>query len=87
MDGSPITADDFIFNWKFQDGKDCSAADCPVAGTTGYDAIDRITGTDNGKTVTCVQVGVPGLAGSVRPVPGQRREDLRRWRPVRHRTA
>jgi len=54
MDGSPITADDFIFNWKFQDGKDCSAADCPVAGTTGYDAIDSVTGADNGKTVTVV---------------------------------
>jgi peptide/nickel transport system substrate-binding protein len=54
MDGSPITADDFIYNWKFQDGKDCSAADCPVAGTTGYDAIDSVTGSDNGKTVTVV---------------------------------
>jgi len=54
MDGTPITADDFIFNWKFQDGKDCSATDCPVAGTTGYDAIDTVTGSDNGKTVTVV---------------------------------
>jgi peptide/nickel transport system substrate-binding protein len=50
-DGTPITGDDFTFAWKFQDGKDCSATDCPVAGTTGYDSISDITSSDNGKTV------------------------------------
>jgi len=50
-DGTPITGDDFKFAWKFQDGKDCSATDCPVAGTTGYDTISDMTTTDNGKTV------------------------------------
>lgn len=50
-DGTPITGDDFTFAWKFQDGKDCSATDCPVAGTTGYDSISDITSTNNGKTV------------------------------------
>jgi len=52
MDGTPITADDFTFTWKFENGKDCNATDCPVAGTTGYDQIASIDGTDNGKTVT-----------------------------------
>jgi len=50
-DGTPITADDFTFAWKFQNGKDCNATDCPVAGTTGYDTISGITSADNGKTV------------------------------------
>jgi len=50
-DGTPIDGNDFMFAWKFQDGKDCSATDCPVAGTTGYDSISNITQKDNGKTV------------------------------------
>lgn len=50
-DGTPINADDFMFAWKFQDGKDCPATACPVAGTTGYDTITSITPKDNGKTV------------------------------------
>src|SRR5215471_7188315 len=50
-DGTPITGDDFTFAWKFQNGKDCPATDCPVAGTTGYDSISAIDSSDNGKTV------------------------------------
>jgi peptide/nickel transport system substrate-binding protein len=49
-DGTPITADDFIYNWKVQDGRDC--ADCGAAGTAGYDQIKSVVGADNGKTVT-----------------------------------
>jgi len=52
MDGTPITADDFTFAWKFQNGKDCLPADCQVAGTTGYDSISNIVSSDNGKTAT-----------------------------------
>jgi peptide/nickel transport system substrate-binding protein len=49
-DGTPITADDFIYNWKVQNGRDCP--DCTPATTTGYDQIQSVVGSDNGKTVT-----------------------------------
>jgi peptide/nickel transport system substrate-binding protein len=51
-DGKPVNADDFIYNWKVQDGKDCP--DCAVAGTAGYDQIQSVVGSDGGKTVTVV---------------------------------
>src|SRR5215212_11758355 len=50
-DGTPITADDFIYNWKQQNG---TIKDNDVATTTGYDQIKSIEGSDNGKTVTVV---------------------------------
>src|SRR5215475_9493122 len=53
-DGTPITAADFDFAWRFENGVDCKPADCPVASTTGYDQIQSLTGSDNGKTVTVV---------------------------------
>ncbi|HEY6424423.1 MAG TPA: ABC transporter family substrate-binding protein, partial [Pseudonocardiaceae bacterium] len=49
-DGSPITADDFVYNWKVQNGRDCK--DCAVATTSGYDQVKSVVGGDNGKTVT-----------------------------------
>jgi glutathione transport system substrate-binding protein len=50
--GDPISADDFIYTWKVQNGKDC--ATCKAATTSGFSAVDTITGSDNGKTVTVV---------------------------------
>lgn len=49
-DGTPITADDFIWLWQANNGRDC--ADCETAGLPGYDQISSITGSDGGKTVT-----------------------------------
>jgi peptide/nickel transport system substrate-binding protein len=49
-DGTPLSADDFIYNWKVQNGKDCP--DCTPADTSGYDQISSVTGSDGGKTVT-----------------------------------
>ncbi|MEU6645736.1 ABC transporter family substrate-binding protein [Saccharomonospora sp. NPDC046836] len=49
-DGTPISADDFIYIWKTQNGRDCS--DCAVATTAGYDQVSTVEGSDNGKTVT-----------------------------------
>jgi peptide/nickel transport system substrate-binding protein len=49
-DGTPITADDFVFNWKTQNGRDCP--DCASAGNGGYDLVSSVTGSDGGKTVT-----------------------------------
>ncbi len=51
-DGTPITADDFIYFWHTQNGKDCPK--CDVASTVGWDQIQSVTGSDNGKTVTVV---------------------------------
>ncbi len=51
-DGTPVTADDFVYNWQTMDGVHC--ADCSSANTSGYDQIDSITGSDSGKTVTVV---------------------------------
>ncbi|HEU4398758.1 MAG TPA: ABC transporter family substrate-binding protein, partial [Actinomycetota bacterium] len=50
-DDTPITADDFIYFWENQNGT-IKAND--VASTTGYDQIESVTGSDNGKTVTVV---------------------------------
>jgi peptide/nickel transport system substrate-binding protein len=50
-DGTPISADDFIYNWKQQNG---SIKDNDVATTAGYDRIKSVEGSDNGKTVTVV---------------------------------
>jgi len=50
-DGTPLSADDFIYNWKQQNG---SIKDNDVASTTGYDQVKSIEGSDNGKTVTMV---------------------------------
>jgi peptide/nickel transport system substrate-binding protein len=48
-DGEPISADDFILNWKAQNGVD---QNFDVAGTTGYEDIASVDGSDGGKTVT-----------------------------------
>jgi peptide/nickel transport system substrate-binding protein len=51
-DGTDITADDFTFLWFHNSGNSdhCTACDPPA--TAGFDAIESIEGTDNGKTVT-----------------------------------
>lgn len=48
-DGKDITADDFVYFWEAQNGK--NTAYLP-AGTTGYEDIESVEGSDNGKTVT-----------------------------------
>jgi peptide/nickel transport system substrate-binding protein len=50
-DGVPFNADDFIYNWQSQNGSDKKL---DVASTTGYEDIQSVTGSDNGKTVTVV---------------------------------
>ncbi len=49
-DGTPISAQDFIFNWKIQNGRDCP--DCAVASTSGYERVESVVGSNNGRTVT-----------------------------------
>ncbi|WP_199432482.1 ABC transporter family substrate-binding protein [Qaidamihabitans albus] len=49
-DGTPISADDFIYIWKTQNGRDCP--DCAVSTTAGYEQVESVEGSDNGKTVT-----------------------------------
>jgi peptide/nickel transport system substrate-binding protein len=50
-DGTPVSADDFIYLWKNLNG---TIKDNDVASTTGYDQVKSVTGSDNGKTVTVV---------------------------------
>jgi peptide/nickel transport system substrate-binding protein len=50
-DGTPVSADDFIYLWKNLNG---TIRDNDVASTTGYDQVKSVTGSDNGKTVTVV---------------------------------
>jgi peptide/nickel transport system substrate-binding protein len=50
-DGTPVSADDFIYLWKQSNG---TIKDNDVASTTGYDRIESVEGSDNGKTVTVV---------------------------------
>ena len=51
-DGTPISADDFIYAWRTRNGVDCP--ECKVASTAGYEQIKSVTGSDGGKTVTVV---------------------------------
>lgn len=49
-DGTPISADDFIYTWKALDPAQCP--DCQMANSAGYDSISSVEGSDGGKTVT-----------------------------------
>ncbi len=49
-DGTPITAEDFVYNWKALNGRDCTG--CATFTSSGYDQVKSVVGTDNGKTVT-----------------------------------
>jgi peptide/nickel transport system substrate-binding protein len=67
-DDTPITADDFIYNWKIQNGKldadlgeadpedeNADEASIPdIASQAGYEDIASVEGSDDGKTVTVV---------------------------------
>jgi peptide/nickel transport system substrate-binding protein len=50
-DGVPISADDFQYLWRHLNGTNRRI---DAATTTGYDRIERVTGSDDGKTVTVV---------------------------------
>src|SRR5215207_3187680 len=50
-DGTPVSAEDFVYLWKNLNG---SIKGNDVAATTGYDQIESVKGSDNGKTVTVV---------------------------------
>jgi peptide/nickel transport system substrate-binding protein len=50
-DGTPVSADDFVYLWKNLNG---SVKGNDVAATTGYDQIQSVKGSGNGKTVTVV---------------------------------
>ncbi len=51
-DGTPVSAEDFVYNWRTRNGRDCP--DCPTY-ATGYETITAITGgrtADGSLTVT-----------------------------------
>ncbi|GAB3556387.1 ABC transporter family substrate-binding protein [Spelaeicoccus albus] len=49
-DGVPINADDFIYQWKVLNKKDCP--NCQIRDAGGFDKVAKIESTDNKKTVT-----------------------------------
>ncbi|MDQ2748528.1 MAG: ABC transporter substrate-binding protein, partial [Actinomycetota bacterium] len=51
-DGQPIDAKDFEYQVKTSDGITCKG--CTPAATSGYDQVQSLTSSDNGKTVTLV---------------------------------
>jgi peptide/nickel transport system substrate-binding protein len=52
-DGTPISADDFEFTWRANRSGDPAQGGCPaVLSTTGYDQIESVEGSEDGKTVT-----------------------------------
>lgn len=55
-DGTPITAQDFVYAWLSQSGpgRDVDGSLDSVAAPGGYRDIASVTGSDNGKTVTVV---------------------------------
>ncbi|NEB77841.1 ABC transporter family substrate-binding protein [Streptomyces sp. SID14478] len=62
-DGTAISADDFVYYWRTNNGKDCpppppsdesQTKGCLPQSTAGYDRIKSVTGSDGGKTVTVV---------------------------------
>jgi peptide/nickel transport system substrate-binding protein len=55
-DGTPISANDFIYAWESQrgDGLDVDGSPDSVVSTLGYRDITSVTGSNNGKTVTVV---------------------------------
>jgi len=57
-DGVPINASDFIYNWQAQSGNpkytDKGGKPFEPAGTSGYNQIKSVTGSNGGKTVTVV---------------------------------
>jgi peptide/nickel transport system substrate-binding protein len=50
-DGTPVSADDFVYLWENLNG---SIKGNDVAATTGYDQIESVKGSEGGKTVTVV---------------------------------
>jgi peptide/nickel transport system substrate-binding protein len=57
-DGTPISAQDFIYNWQAQSGsttyKDVGGKAYLPASTAGYASIKSVTSSNNGKTATVV---------------------------------
>jgi peptide/nickel transport system substrate-binding protein len=54
-DGTPITADDFIYQFQTRNTRDCPA--CVSSSNAGYDLLANVAGSDNGKTVTATFQG------------------------------
>ena len=48
-DDTPISADDFVYRWESSNG---SNPDFDIASTTGYELIESVEGSEDGKTVT-----------------------------------
>jgi peptide/nickel transport system substrate-binding protein len=81
-DGTPISADDFAYAFRARNTRDCPK--CATSSNSGYDVLESVVGSDNGKTVTATF-----RAGQTYPdwkqLFGQRSIRQRGVRPNRHR--
>jgi peptide/nickel transport system substrate-binding protein len=51
-DGTPISADDFIWTWYHNAGDESLCVGCNPASTTGWEDVASVEGSNDGKTVT-----------------------------------
>ncbi|MEU9350972.1 ABC transporter family substrate-binding protein [Streptomyces griseoloalbus] len=51
-DGTPLTADDFLYTYRVQNGFDSPA--CKVSTHAGYELLESVTASPDGRTVTAV---------------------------------
>ena len=51
-DGTPITVDDFLWDWYHNSGDETQCIGCNPRATQGYEDIESIVGSDEGRTVT-----------------------------------
>lgn len=68
-DGEPVDFDDFEYTWKTQDPRECP--DCVAASNSGYDLVESLEGSEDGKTITMElktpYTDWPGLFGPILP--------------------
>lgn len=51
-DGTPITVDDFLWDWYHNSGDETQCIGCNPRVTQGYEDIESIVGSDEGRTIT-----------------------------------
>lgn len=51
-DGTPISVDDFLWDWYHNSGDESLCIGCNPRSTQGYEDIDSIVGSDEGRTIT-----------------------------------
>ena len=76
-DGTPITADDFIYNWQAQSGNpaytDVGGQPYDDASTAGYSQIESVVGSDPSGGAACAPGAPPTATPDCAPTAGRSR--------------